>query len=143
MNKLVLLALILLIATPILAHPPEEISGTYDPDSQMLTITILHKVADPLDHYIKEVVVARSGKTILEQKFNSQFSDQEQVVIMMLPNLKEEIELRVQASCNKSGKNAAAITVKPTLDSEVNEFQTEWQEEEQKLKQEQIYEELP
>jgi hypothetical protein len=44
------------------AHPPSDITITYDPASKILRAVIIHNVSNPQNHYIKKVDIALNGK---------------------------------------------------------------------------------
>ena len=85
-------------------HPPQDIIITFDPMTKMLTAVIVHKVSNPLNHYIKKVDIELNGKEILSESFTHQENNLSQIVRYPVPDAKEGDTLSVEAYCSISGK---------------------------------------
>jgi len=64
-NGINLAVIIMLITSPFLimeasSHTPEDMEIEYDPDMQILSVTITHKVDDPERHYIYKVEIVKN-----------------------------------------------------------------------------------
>jgi len=95
-----------------LAHPPSQIAASFDPETSLLTIRILHSVPDPRgDHYIDEVRVFLNGKEVIRQYFFSQLSAQEQQAQYLIVDAKKGDVLEVFAHCSKFGDRKVQPTV--------------------------------
>jgi hypothetical protein len=61
-----------IIITPVAAHPPSDMTLTYNELSKDLQVTITHRVPNPQEHYIKEVAVTINGKIVNDSIYTSQ-----------------------------------------------------------------------
>lgn len=109
--KIPSIILALLIALPLLAHPPKGLELAYDADSNILTVEITHSVKDASKHYINKVVVELNGKKIIEQVFKKQVDDELQHVTYEVIDADEGAKITVIGYCNISGKKAAELVV--------------------------------
>ena len=108
-----------LIALPLLAHPPKEMALEFNADSSLLTVEVIHSVKDAAKHYINKVVVELNGKKVVEQTFKRQVDDELQHVTYKLIDATEGDKITVTGYCNISGKKNAELVVAPvTLDKE-------------------------
>lgn len=94
------------------AHPPSDIIITFDSTTKMLQAVIVHKVNNPLSHYIKTVDVGLNGKEISIQNFTRQDNNDSRTVSYHIPDAKEGDVLSVEGYCSISGKLQKEITVK-------------------------------
>jgi hypothetical protein len=69
---LALLAAVCFLILPVTAHPPSDMSVSYNEISHTLAVTITHQVPNPQSHYIKEVLVTINGKTVSDSFYTSQ-----------------------------------------------------------------------
>ena len=108
-----LLALLLLFVFTSIAyaHPPSDIKITFDPDTKMLNAVIMHDVATPLSHYIKQVNVGLNGNDIIVQNLSQQDNSDSQTVSYLIPGAKFGDVLSVEAYCSLSGKLKKEITL--------------------------------
>src|SRR5512136_1034787 len=60
------------IMTPVTAHPPSDMSVSYQEISRTLVVTITHPVPNPQSHYIREVHVTINGRTVNDSFYTSQ-----------------------------------------------------------------------
>jgi hypothetical protein len=61
-----------LLAAPVSATPPSDMSISYNELSKDLQVTITHAVPNPRVHYIKEVIVTINGKVVNDSLYTSQ-----------------------------------------------------------------------
>lgn len=94
------------------AHPPSEISITFDKAAKILKAVITHPVNNPQNHFINKVDIALNGKEIIEHKISRQDNGVTQTVTYLVPDVKDADTLSVEAYCNISGKLLKKITVK-------------------------------
>jgi hypothetical protein len=109
-----LLALLLLFVFSSIAyaHPPSDIKITFDPATKILSAVIMHDVANPSTHYIKQVDVGLNGKDIIIHTISSQDNLDSQTVSYLIPDAKSGDVLFVEGHCSISGKLTKEITVK-------------------------------
>jgi hypothetical protein len=91
-----------LIATPVSAHPPSDMTVSYNELSHLLIVTITHQVPNPQTHYIKEVLVTINGKTVNDTFYTSQ-PDPDTITYTYPIDTKTTDEIVVTASCVLSG----------------------------------------
>lgn len=87
-----------------LAHPPSDITITYDPATKTLQAVIIHPVGNPQTHFIDKVDVSLNGKEVLTQFISRQDNNNSQAVSYVIPDAKDGDELSVEAYCSISGK---------------------------------------
>lgn len=109
MKKMVILAsVILLTVFCAKADPPSKVNLTYKDGK--LKVEAVHKVSDPLKHYIDQVVISVDGVDVKTVTFNSQVSKDSQVEEVAL-DLKKGSKVKVTARCSKFGTKSAKLTV--------------------------------
>ena len=94
------------------AHPPSDIKITFDPKTKMLQAIIVHNTSNPLHHYINKVDVGLNGKEIIGQSISREDNNETQTVSYLIPDVKDNDILSVEAYCSISGKLKKEITVK-------------------------------
>ncbi|MEI6832215.1 MAG: hypothetical protein WCK61_05865 [Candidatus Omnitrophota bacterium] len=94
------------------AHPPSDITITFDARTKILQAVIIHNTSNPASHYIKKVDVGLNGKEIIEHTVSKQDNNESQTVIYLIPDVKDGDVLSVEAYCSISGKLQREITVK-------------------------------
>jgi len=99
---LVVLSLVWLV-NPVMGHPPSNVTASYDPASQVLTVVIFHNTVAPAAHFVKKASLTVNGKEFLAQSFGSQYDKQRQVVMAVIPGLKTGLSFIVKADCNLWG----------------------------------------
>lgn len=109
-------AIVLAASATAYAHPPSDITITFDAVTKMLRAVIIHNVSTPLTHYIKKVDVAINGKEIIEHSLSRQDNNDSQTVSYLIPDVKDGDTVSVEAYCSISGKLKKEIVVK-TADS--------------------------
>lgn len=101
---------LLLVLSSAAAHPPSNVSLSYDQDNSTLNVTITHTVSDPAKHYIKMVELFKNGQMILSEDYTSQptlatFTQSYQL------NATAGDVIAAKATCVISGSRSAEITV--------------------------------
>ncbi|MDD5006298.1 MAG: hypothetical protein PHS93_07395 [Candidatus Omnitrophica bacterium] len=93
------------------AHPPSDITITFDPASKILKAVITHQVVNPQNHFIKKVDVGLNDKEIISQEISRQDNNTTQTVSYLIPDAKEGDVLSVEAYCSISGALKKEIKV--------------------------------
>lgn len=93
------------------AHPPRDIKITFDPATKMLTAVVMHDVANPVPHHIKEVDVYLNDKKIIQHFIGVQDNHETQTVSYLIPDVKSGDTLAVEAFCSIYGSLKKQITV--------------------------------
>jgi hypothetical protein len=93
------------------AHPPQDITITYDAKTKMLTAVILHNVSNPTHHYIAKVSVGLNHQEIVVQGLSCQDDNSGQTVMYHVPGIKSGDTLWVEAYCSISGKLKKEIKI--------------------------------
>ena len=99
------------LTNPALAHPPPNATASYDSKSQVLTVVVSHNTFAPGVHFVKKVSLSSGGKEFLAQNFSSQYDKQRQVVMAVIPGLKESYKFTVKADCSLWGTLEKELTV--------------------------------
>jgi hypothetical protein len=99
---LALLAVVCFLILPAAAHPPSEMSVSYNELSRLLIVTITHQVPNPQGHYIREVLVTINGKTVNDTFYTSQ-PDPDTFTYTYPIDTKTTDEIAVTATCVLSG----------------------------------------
>ena len=95
---------------PVAAHPPSAVSLSYNSSQNELAVTITHIVADPADHFIKQVEVRSGDVVLISETYTSQPTAGTYTYRYSLPSPRGDL-LEVNASCNKFGSLTATIPV--------------------------------
>ena len=64
---LVMISLLAILPLPCSAHPPSNVSISYDGENQMLQVAVTHQVSTPASHYVYKIAVDKNGEDILEE----------------------------------------------------------------------------
>lgn len=94
------------------AHPPQEITITYDPATRVLKAVIKHNVSNTANHYIKKVDIALNGTEIIEHRISKQDNPESQTVTYLIPDARAGDRLSVEAYCSITGKLEKEIEIK-------------------------------
>ncbi|MCK9340504.1 MAG: hypothetical protein GX056_04760 [Synergistaceae bacterium] len=101
---LLTLMAVILICTPIYAHPAEKIELKWDEAASVLDVSIVHPVKNTANHYISKIVVSVDGKEIEEKTLKSQSDVKTEHVLFEIKDLKKGSKIEVEATCNVFGK---------------------------------------
>jgi desulfoferrodoxin (superoxide reductase-like protein) len=116
-----IIALMMLIATPLTAHPPKSVDLDYDGETGLLSVEIGHSVNAASKHYVNKVVVELNGKKHVEQYFNKQIDGEMQQAIYKIIDAAEGDMITVTAYCNISGRRKGELEVTLKKDEELTE----------------------
>jgi hypothetical protein len=97
--------------TEVLAHSPNAIDATYDMPRGELNVIVEHLVNDPWQHYVKDVLVFRSGTKVLKKEFDFQTSHRNLTIPPMKLPASVGDELRIFALCSEGGQYEVTIKV--------------------------------
>ena len=93
---------VFILIPPVSAHPPSDMSVTYNEISKDLRISITHAVPNPGEHYIKEVTVTINGKVVNDSRYTSQPSPDTFTYTYPIGTVTGD-EIKVTATCSLSG----------------------------------------
>lgn len=108
---LLTIGMIVLVSGSALADPPSRIDVRYDTVTKQFLAVIVHKVSNPLKHYIRKITIFVNDKQVAEQYFTKQSSVSDQQIVFAVPHLKMGDVLKVEAFCNVGGKRAQPIKI--------------------------------
>jgi len=92
------------------AHPPKEVTLSYDPPSGNLQVTILHSSLFPNNHYIKRVEVSVNGKALNSFDYKSQ-PDQPSFTYTYPIKVTAGDALEASAFCSLFGSKTGLLTI--------------------------------
>ncbi|MBN1783194.1 hypothetical protein JW948_18810 [bacterium] len=105
-------ALLLHTARPAEAHPPSNMTFSWDPKTGILQIDMHHPTPDVLKHIISEVVIEQNGLEIVRQEFKFQVTAESHKVLTLLTgSTKPGDTIRVTAKCNVFGKRTESFVI--------------------------------
>ena len=110
-QAIVVLIGIFLFSATAYAHPPQDITITFDVKTGMLTAVIMHNVSNPAAHFIEEVDVSINGHEIIKQKISRQNNNVSQSVAYFIPDARIGDVISVEGYCSISGKLMKEIKV--------------------------------
>jgi hypothetical protein len=110
LTALMVFTLFALYTIPIQAHSPSNMTLTYDFNSQILTVTVVHSVADVNTHYIEQIVINKNGQYETDRTYSSQASTTSMSDTFAITAANNDV-LQVTAICSISGQIARQITV--------------------------------
>jgi hypothetical protein len=115
MRKWISAIVFLFVAGLVFAHPPTVDKVVYDPDSKVLTVTVVHNimvspVTDPAKHYVKEVDVTVNGNKVVTQTFVIQETPQSEVLVYKIFAASGD-KVTVDATCVLRGSGTKTISI--------------------------------
>jgi hypothetical protein len=114
--KKTLIAFILIFAlASIYAHPPADIKLSYDKESKILSVTVIHniktsKIPDPNKHFIKKIALNVNGNELIVESISAQQSDEGEKSAYLL-NVSQGDRISVSAACSLSGNKTAELQI--------------------------------
>jgi desulfoferrodoxin (superoxide reductase-like protein) len=100
---MVSLTLILFCTHNVYSHEPSAVNATYNGNTMQLTVNVEHKVENPKTHYIKKINVIQNGENIIVQRYKEQEDPNFQTFSAVVPGVKKDHSLIVEAVCNMNG----------------------------------------
>jgi hypothetical protein len=118
MKKIVIFLALVSLGTLCFAHPPKDVTVSYDPAGQMLTVTVTHlikqsPITDPAKHHLKDISVTINGAEAVVTNYDYQEFDEGEIVVFHL-NLKPGDKVMVAAECSLRGENSTEYVVPTT-----------------------------
>ncbi|KPK99191.1 MAG: hypothetical protein AMJ95_00075 [Omnitrophica WOR_2 bacterium SM23_72] len=111
MKKLFLCLLMFSFTATALAHSPTHIEVSFNRETKILAAKIIHPVEKPSNHYIERVEIFLNGSKILRHEISRQDTENEQVVLYLIPDVKTGDELSVRAYCSITGEKEKKIKI--------------------------------
>ncbi|MHA2020702.1 MAG: hypothetical protein ACW96N_03245 [Candidatus Thorarchaeota archaeon] len=102
--------LIISSSQPVAAHTPASMTLGYNWDTQVLSVTISHAVANPNDHFIENITVYKNDVKVDSEAYTSQGSASAASDTFNIAAVDGDV-LRVWANCSISGFIEDTITV--------------------------------
>jgi len=93
------------------AHPPKDVSISYDLAQQTLSVTITHKTTFTSTHYIESVTIIKNGTALSTEEYTEQPKEKPFTYTYQVPAAAGDV-LEVKATCRIFGSKEAMITVK-------------------------------
>jgi hypothetical protein len=104
-----LIIALILVAGVASAHPPSAIKLTYDSNSCLLQVTVLHDTKKPDEHYIKMVLVRINGKDAVKQAYLKQTDALKRVASYLIEDVKPGDVITATGECNIFGKKTETL----------------------------------
>ena len=95
---------VIMICTPLYAHPAEKIELKWDESASVLDVSVLHPVKNTTKHYISKIVVSVDGKVRGEMSLRSQSDPGTEHAQFEIKDVKSGSKIEVEATCNVTGK---------------------------------------
>ena len=102
--------LLIMLALPVTAHPPAQVSLAYDSQNQSLNVTTTHVVSNPASHYVFKIAVQKNGEQVLTKEYTSQLTSSTFTYIYLINATKGDV-LKATDYCIIAGSRSAEITV--------------------------------
>ena len=107
----VLFLAILLLPAPSAAHPPTEITLSYDRTGHMLTVLITHETPLPEAHYIVKVEIKKNDTIVSTSLYESQ-PDPKTFSYTYPVDANTDSVVVVTATCNISGEKTVMLDMR-------------------------------
>ncbi|MBN2545363.1 MAG: hypothetical protein JXB50_06180 [Spirochaetes bacterium] len=116
MKKIAIILLLMIFSGLIFAHAPSEITLSYNKNTNMLSINVVHPIAstkapNPMKHFIKDISVSVNGKTVIVETIAFQQSEKGEISTFLL-KVKSGDKVSVKAVCSISGLKISEIVIK-------------------------------
>jgi len=108
---LAILSFLALAGNPAAAHPPKEITVSWDASSDTLTVNALHSVNDPAKHYILVMSIIEGDSQLVMKQYTKQDSAEGFSDSVILKGLKSGTKLRIQLACNIMGSKEVEFKI--------------------------------
>lgn len=108
---LALIFVLVLFATQALAHPPKNLSASWDASGKKLTVTAEHNVNDAAKHFILGLTIYNGNKQVLQKQYTSQSSAVGFRDSFVLEGMPAGTKLRIQVVCNIMGSSEIEFVV--------------------------------
>ena len=113
-NKLAIVSLLLIFASSFMlldvqSHSPNNVTLSYDFETQTLEVTVSHTVSDP-SHFIVQIQIWKNDVSQIIQTYTAQTSDSQHVDSFSITAAHGDV-LKVTATCSIAGSSTNQITV--------------------------------
>lgn len=85
------------------AHPPKNLSASWDAANKKITVTAEHNVNDAAKHFILGLTVYEGNKQVLQKQYTSQSSAGSFSDSFVLEGVPSGTVIRIQMVCNIMG----------------------------------------
>ena len=102
------------LAMPASAHPPSDMSLSYNELTGELRVSVTHAVPNPGLHYIKEVTVSINGKVVNDSRYTSQPTLDTFTYTYPVETVTGD-EIKVTATCSLAGSISRTLYNTGTL----------------------------
>lgn len=110
-KALLTLMIMLLICTPVFAHPAKTIELKWDKTTSVLDVSIVHPVKNTSTHYISRIVISVNGKVVEDIKLKSQSDSNVVHETFEIKDVTKGAKIEVETTCNVFGKRKNSITI--------------------------------
>ncbi len=113
MKKILVLTVLMLLVfgTAAMAHPPQNITASFNMENQMLTVEFTHTVGgENSNHYIDQLNIMLNETEVITQIPGKQLKNSESFTYYM-PGVTSGDTIEVIAKCSIQGDRSASITV--------------------------------
>ena len=104
------LALVILVAGLVFAHPPKDMQLKYDETSQTLHIEMVHVTSDMFRNYVYRIVVLKNEEQVINQFFTKQKNPHDAIEDFSLQAVVGDV-IRVKAFCKEGGEAEETLTI--------------------------------
>ncbi len=105
------LALIIISASAVFAHPPKIGRVAWNQAQETLNVSAQHNVNDPEKHYILTLTVFEGNRQLLLKQYTRQGSADGFSDSIILKGIKSGAKLRIQLVCNIMGSSETEFLV--------------------------------
>lgn len=100
-----------LFAAAASAHPPKNLSASWDASGKKLTVTAEHSVNDASKHFVLGLTIFEGNKQILQKQYTSQSSASGFRDSFVLEGMPSGTRIRIQIVCNIMGSSETEYTI--------------------------------
>ncbi|MFX0000357.1 MAG: hypothetical protein ACFE9Q_09255 [Candidatus Hodarchaeota archaeon] len=100
------------------AHPPSNMSLSYNSSTKVLSVTISHYVTDPLTHYVITVEIKVNGSTVKFETYSNQTSTSTFTYHYNNITANNGATIQVTATCSITGNFVRSLVVSEGLTSD-------------------------
>jgi glucose/arabinose dehydrogenase len=104
--------LLIILILPAAAHPPSQVSLTYDSPNQTLKVTTTHQVSNPSSHYVYKISIEKNGTQVITNEYKSQPTSGTFTYDYPINATPGDV-LKATAYCIIAGSKSGQITVEP------------------------------
>jgi len=102
--------LLMVLSSTLYAHPPKDVTLSYDAGAQVLSVTITHSTFFPSKHYVKMLEIRKNGTEVSSTPYSSQ-PDSDTFTYTFPMKASPGDEISATAICNVFGAKAGTIVL--------------------------------